>query len=235
VTPVGDRRQTSEVPSLATLAGFVVIVFVFAAVPGPSNLYVVARGLRAGRRPALAAAVGCALGASVYVAATAAGLAALLASSTGALSALHYAGGAYLLLLGVRALRQGRQADGTPDGDGRDEDPAGRPRRSGRPSLVQGFLVELGNPKVALFFLAFFPQFVHPDRGPAWSQVLVLGAVFCLVGLVPDSLYAVASGTLRHGMRGRTPWLRRSRQASGVIYLGLGAWAIASGARTEAR
>jgi threonine/homoserine/homoserine lactone efflux protein len=221
------------VPSLATLAGFVAIVFVFAAVPGPSNLYVVARGLRAGRRPALAAALGCALGASVYVAATAAGLAALLASSTAALSALHYAGGAYLLLLGVRALRQSHHGDG--GSRVRDEDPGGQgtPRES--PSLWQGFLVELGNPKVALFFLAFFPQFVHPDRGAAWSQVLVLGAVFCLVGLLSDSLYALGSGSLRQGLRSRARWLRRSERASGVIYLGLGAWAIASGARAEAR
>jgi threonine/homoserine/homoserine lactone efflux protein len=224
------------VPSLATLAGFVAIVFVFAAVPGPSNLYVVARGLRAGRGPALAAALGCALGASVYVAATAAGLAALLASSAAALSALHYAGGAYLLLLGVRALRHSRHAlDDSGDSHGRDVDPGGQgtPRES--PSLWQGFLVELGNPKVALFFLAFFPQFVHPARGAAWSQVLVLGAVFCLVGLLSDSLYALGSGSLRQGLRSRARWLRRSERASGFIYLGLGAWAIASGARAEAR
>jgi threonine/homoserine/homoserine lactone efflux protein len=220
-------------PSLATLAGFVAIVFVFAAVPGPSNLYVVARGLRAGRGPALVAAMGCALGASVYVVATAAGLAALLASSTGALSALHYAGGAYLLLLGVRALRHGH-SDDSAEGDSHDEDPGGPLTARQRPSLWQGFLVELGNPKVALFFLAFFPQFVHPDRGAAWTQVLVLGLVFCLVGLVSDSLYAFGSGSLRQGLRGRARWLRRSRQASGVIYLGLGAWAVASGARAEA-
>jgi threonine/homoserine/homoserine lactone efflux protein len=220
-------------------------------VPGPSNLYVVARGLRAGRGPALVAAVGCALGASVYVVATAAGLAALLASSTAALSVLHYAGGAYLLLLGVRALRRSHDddtGDGYGDDDdtghhtdhhnghhtGHDEDPGGQRAAPQSPSLWQGFLVELGNPKVALFFLAFFPQFVHPDRGAAWTQVLVLGAVFCLVGLVSDSLYAFGSGSLRQGLRGRARWLRRSRQASGVIYLGLGAWAVASGARAEA-
>ena len=211
-------------PSLTTVSAFVAITAAFAVVPGPSNLYVVAQGLRAGRRPALAAAAGCAMGAMVYVAATALGLAALLASSATALSALHYVGGAYLLVLGVRALRRGSAGVAAET----------RVRAGGR-SFRQGLLVELGNPKVALFFLAFFPQFVHADRGAAWVQVLVLGAVFCLVGLVSDSLYAIASGTLRARLGANTRLLNGSRRAGGAVYLGLGAWAIASGARAQAR
>ena len=212
-------------PSIQTLAAFVLIVAVFAAVPGPSNMFVVARGLKAGRRSALAAAAGCALGSFAYVTATAFGLAALLASSTVALTVVHYVGGAYLIWLGVRALRQSRnQAPPTSAA----EPLVGRGR-----SVAQGFLVELGNPKVALFFLAFFPQFVHLDRGPAWSQVLILGAVFCSVGLISDSLYAFGSGSLNARLQERTRWLRRSHRASGILYLGLGAWALASGSSTH--
>jgi threonine/homoserine/homoserine lactone efflux protein len=213
------------VPSVATLTAFVVIVAAFAAAPGPSNLYVVAQGLRAGRRSALAAAAGCAMGAGVYVVATAIGLAAVLASSATALSVLHYVGGAYLLLLGVRALRARRASA---DLDGRASRLRGR-------ALRQGLVVELGNPKVALFFLAFFPQFIHADRGATWSQVVVLGAVFCLVGLASDSLYAIASGTLQGRLSDNARLVARSRRASGALYLGLGAWAIASGSRTHAR
>ena len=214
-------------PSTTTLVGFVLIVALFAAVPGPSNLYVVACGLRTGRLAALAAAAGCALGASVYVVATSVGLAALLASSSAALSVLHYVGGAYLVWLGIRALRaSGRSGDVDASNH--------QPERKVR-ALGQGFLAELTNPKVALFFLAFFPQFVQPSRGPAWSQILVLGAVFCITGLISDSAYAIASGAMRARLAGRSRWRVRSERASAVLYLGLGAWAFASGTQTEAR
>jgi threonine/homoserine/homoserine lactone efflux protein len=211
------------VPSLATLTAFVVIVAAFAAIPGPSNLYVVAEGLRGGRGAGLAAATGCALAAMVYVAATAAGLAALLASSAGALSALHYVAGFYLLMLGVRSLRTARGAGPAHD----------RVRKRNGRSLRQGFLVELGNPKVALFFLAFFPQFIRADRGDAWSQILVLGAAFCVVGLVSDSLYAIASGTLQAKLRGSARLRARSHRLSAAMYFGLAAWAIGSGSRAR--
>jgi threonine/homoserine/homoserine lactone efflux protein len=210
-------------PVVSTLTVFVVVVAAFAAVPGPSNLYVVAQGLRAGRGAAMLAAAGCALGAMVYVAATTFGLAALLASSATMLSLLHYLGGAYLLVLAVRAFRT-RATDhraGSQDAalDGR--------------FLRQGMLVELSNPKVALFFLALFPQFVHAERGATWSQILVLGAVFCVVGLISDSLYAIGSGALRARMRRSKRLLDRSAKVSGTLYLGLGAWAIWSGTQTR--
>jgi threonine/homoserine/homoserine lactone efflux protein len=214
-------------PDLATLLTFVVIVAGFAAIPGPSNLYVVTQGLRAGRRPALAAAAGCALGASVYVAATSLGLSAVLASSTTALALLHYVGGAYLVYLGVRILRGHPTASltGSPPGNG------GQKERF----LRRGMLVELSNPKVALFFLAFFPQFVDADRGAAWSQILVLGVVFCLVGLASDSLYAIGSATVRARLQSSPRLVAWSDRASGAMCLGLGAWSIVSGARAEAR
>jgi threonine/homoserine/homoserine lactone efflux protein len=199
-------------PALHTIAIFAAVAAVFVAVPGPSNLFVVAQGLRSGARAAVAGAAGCATGALTYVVATAAGLSALIASSQLAFAVLHYAGAAYLCWLGVAALRPAR-----------DRSPVAEPRRSPRGSYRRGLLVELGNPKVALFFLALFPQFVHPAAGAAATQILVLGGLFVAVGLASDCLYAVASVRLRR-------W-RDQRRAVGLVYLGLGGWAALSGSR----
>src|SRR5262245_40184814 len=188
-------------PDSATLLTFVAIAAVFAAVPGPSNLFVVSQGLRAGRRAGLAAAAGCALGALTYVAATTVGLAAVLASSAPALSVLHYVGGAYLLFLGVRLLRD-RPALPASDVGG-----SGPARAAPRARFFRrGVFVELSNPKVALFFLALFPQFVDPHQGPAQAQILILGVIFCAVGLASDSLYALAGGAIRRRVVS-SPWL----------------------------
>ena len=217
-------------PDTATLSTFAAIAAVFAAVPGPSNLFVVSQGLRAGHRAGLAAAAGCALGALTYVAATTVGLAAVLASSAPALSLLHYVGGAYLLFLGLRLLRDRSAIPGT------DAPGSGPARRVSKARFLRrGLLVELSNPKVALFFLAFFPQFVDPHQGPAWSQVLILGGIFCAVGLASDSVYALASGAIRKRVVSNSwlvPWTNR---ASGTMCLGLGAWSILSGSRAETR
>lgn len=210
-------------PTPLTLLTFVCVVGVFAAIPGPSNLFVVGQGLRSGRRAALLAATGCALGASIYVVATSLGLAAVLASSATALSVLHYVGGVYLIVLAVRTLRDRGSSGGTEP-----------PPVSEAGCLRRGLLVELSNPKVALFFLAFFPQFIHREQGPVWSQILVLGVTFCVVGLISDSLYAVGSGALRGRLvetKGRV--LARANRLSGAIYLALGAWAIWSGSQTR--
>lgn len=223
-------------PSLSTLTTFLLIVAVFAATPGPSNLYVIAQGLRAGRRAGLAAAVGCALAAATYVAATILGLAALLASSATALSVLHYLGGAYLIFLGIRAWRAGARADTDhqPIPWSSPEHRLGNSPSHWRRALGRGFLVELSNPKVALFFLAFFPQFVHHNAGPITAQLLVLGIVFCLIGLLSDSLYALASGAIRQRAGGNRRLLGRTERASAVLYLGLGSWAIWTGSHVEA-
>ena len=208
-------------PAAHTLLVFSLVTIVFVAIPGPSNLFVVAQGLRNGPRAGVAGAAGCATGALAYVGATAAGLSALIASSSTAFATLHYLGAAYLCWLGVVALwARGGEEHGDAVG----------PVRSPWRSYRQGLVVELGNPKVALFFLALFPQFLHDGAGAAATQVLVLGAVFAGIGFVSDSLYATASGRL--GARVRDGRLaRRLDRGSGVIYLGLGGWAAASGSR----
>ena len=206
-------------PALHTLLAFVVVAAVFVAIPGPSNLYVLARGLQSGSRAAIAGAAGCATGAFVYVAATAAGLSALLASSATVFAAIHYAGAAYLCWLGITALRS-RAPDLPQTVTG--------PRSPWR-SYRQGALVELGNPKVALFFLALFPQFIHAGAGPAAVQALIFGAIFVSLGFASDSMYAIGSGRLRAFLTRRPKLRRRQHRATGVLYLGLGGWAAVSG------
>jgi threonine/homoserine/homoserine lactone efflux protein len=207
-------------PAAHTLVAFALVAAAFVAIPGPSNLYVMARGIQSGASAAVAGAAGNATGAMTYVAATAAGLSAVIASSQIVFAGLHYAGAAYLCWLGIAALRS----------------PAAEaPRVAGNGSLWrsyrQGAFVELGNPKVALFFLALFPQFVDRGAGHAALQVLVLGVIFVALGFVSDSLYALGSGRLSRWLARRPKRYRRQQRATGLLYLGLGGWAAASGSK----
>jgi threonine/homoserine/homoserine lactone efflux protein len=208
------------VPDTHTLIAFAAVAAVFVAIPGPSNLFVVARGLQSGPRAAIAGAVGCATGALTYVVATAAGLSALLASSQVAFAALHYGGAAYLCWLGLSALRAPERRASH-----------GRGPRSPWRSYRQGLVVELANPKVALFFLALFPQFIHTGAGSAELQILTLGALFVGLGLLSDCAYALGAGRLGRGLVVRPEAERRRRRVTGALYLGLGGWAAASGTR----
>jgi threonine/homoserine/homoserine lactone efflux protein len=209
-------------PAAHTLLAFALVAAVVVVVPGPSNLFVLTRGLQSGSRAAVAGAAGCATGALVYVVATAVGLAALLASSSVVFAIVHYAGAAYLCWLGIQALRA------------RDlESPTANGPRSPWRSYRQGLVIELGNPKVALFFLALFPQFIDPGAGPAAVQVLILGAIFVSIGMTSDCLYAFGSGRLRALMTRRPKLRLRQERASGVLYLGLGGWAAVSGSGSD--
>lgn len=210
-------------PAVHTLLVFCLVAVVFVVIPGPSVLFVVAQGLRNGSKAAVAGAAGTATGAMTYVAVTAAGLSALIASSSTAFAALHYAGAAYLCWLGVMALLWGR-------GEQEDTHPTEARRRSPWRSYRQGVVVELGNPKVALFFLALFPQFLHDDAGPAVTQVLVLGALFVVIGFLSDAFWGSLAGRLRT-LRSFRP-SRRFDRATGLVYLGLGGWAAATGSRS---
>jgi threonine/homoserine/homoserine lactone efflux protein len=208
-------------PTVHTLLVFSLVAVVFVAIPGPSVLFVVAQGLRAGSRAAVAGAAGTATGAMTYVLVTAAGLSAVIASSATAFSVVHYAGAAYLCWLGVVALRGKGETEAGEDGTGG----RGR-RRSPWRSYRQGVVVELGNPKVALFFLALFPQFLHDSAGPAVTQVLVLGALFVAIGFLSDAFWGSLAGRLRAFKPDR-----RFDRATGLVYLGLGGWAAATGSR----
>jgi threonine/homoserine/homoserine lactone efflux protein len=209
-------------PTAGTLIAFSLAALVLIAVPGPNNIYIVARGVEQGRQAAVLSALGVESGSLFHIGAAAIGLSALRASSQLAFDSVRYLGAAYLLYLGLRTLS--RRGGPTAGADGTRLASLARTYR-------QGVLVNVLNPKVALFFLAFLPQFVDPARGPAWAQILVLGVVFFLIGLCLDLSYATAAGTIGHWLRRRPRALRWQRYTSASVYLALGAAAALSGSR----
>jgi threonine/homoserine/homoserine lactone efflux protein len=198
-------------PDSTSLWLFSLAALALLVIPGPAVLYVVVQSAENGRRVGLASVAGIHLGTLVHVTAAAAGLSALIVASAFAFSAVKYAGAAYLVYLGVRRLL-GRDAALTVD----------RGRESLRRAFARGAVVNVLNPKTALFFLAFLPQFVDADRGAVWSQALVLGLVFVGLGFVSDSLYALAAGSAANLLRRRRGLMR---YGSGFVYIGLGATA----------
>jgi threonine/homoserine/homoserine lactone efflux protein len=177
-------------------------------IPGPSVLYIVFQSAEQGRRVGLASVAGVHLGSLVHVAAASAGLSAVIVASSLAFSVVKYAGAAYLVYLGIRKLLE-REVEARVE----------RKREPLRRAFVRGMIVNVLNPKTALFFLAFLPQFVAPDRGGVWSQALVLGFVFVGLGLVTDSLYALAAGTVGGLLRRRREAVR---YGSGAVFIALG-------------
>jgi threonine/homoserine/homoserine lactone efflux protein len=197
-------------PDSGTVWVFCVTALALLLIPGPAVLYVVVQGAEQGRRVGLASVAGIHLGTLVHVFAATVGLSALIVTSALAFSVVKYAGALYLIYVGVRKLL------------GRDDpslEPGGQ-RVSYRRAFVRGAIVNVLNPKTALFFLALLPQFVDPDRGGVWSQALVLGLLFVALGLVTDSTYALAAGTVGGFLRRRR---RGMRYGSGLVFVGLGA------------
>jgi len=199
-------------PDLASLGLFIAAALVLLITPGPAVLYIVARSIDQGRRAGLVSMLGVHAGTLVHVAAAAAGLSALLAASAMAFSVVKYLGAAYLIFLGVRRL-----LDRTTSVTSR------RPeRRHLRRAFLDGVVVNVLNPKTALFFLAFLPQFVMTARGDVGAQVLGLGLLFVGLGVITDGLYAVGAGTAAHWLRGNPQFVRTERWVSGSMYIGLG-------------
>jgi threonine/homoserine/homoserine lactone efflux protein len=204
-------------PAPSTLALFALAALALIAIPGPNMVYVATRSMSEGRRSGLASALGLETGTILHVCAAAAGLSALIASSATAFNALRYLGAAYLVYLGVKALVQRRPADA---------EQAPRTVSLAR-AYRQAIVVQLLNPKVALFFLAFLPQFVDPSRGPVWTQVLVLGAILGALGFLMDCLYAIVSAAAAGRLRPRGG----GGKVTGGVYLVLGAAAALTGGR----
>jgi threonine/homoserine/homoserine lactone efflux protein len=196
-------------PSPTTLELFAAAAIALLLVPGPAVLYIVAQSAEQGRRVGLVSVAGIHLGTLVHVTAAAIGLSALIVASAVAFGIVKYAGAAYLVYLGIRRLLARTEVA-----------PPEVRLQPLRRAFLRGVVVNVLNPKTALFFLAFLPQFVDPGRGDVWFQVLVLGIVFVALGLVSDSLYALAAGTLGRFVRRRRNVVR---YGSGTIFIGLGA------------
>jgi threonine/homoserine/homoserine lactone efflux protein len=207
----------------STLLVFLLAAFALLVVPGPSVLYVVARGVAQGRAAGFVSALGVGTGALVHVAAAAVGLSALLVASSVAFAAVKYLGAAYLIYLGLRTLLA-RETDGRPPTI---------ETRGLRRVFAQGAVVEALNPKTALFFLAFLPQFVDPGRGSVAGQTLLLGALFVALGVCTDGIYALAAGTAGGWLRARLGRSPAQRYVTGTIYLGLGVSTALAGADRE--
>lgn len=208
-------------PGSASLAGFIAAALVVLLIPGPAVLYIITRSLSQGHRAGLVSVLGLSTGALVHVAAATAGLSAILMTSATAFGVVKALGAGYLIYLGIRTLL------GRPDGAAAPTAPPLPVRRV----FTDGVLVSVLNPKIAVFFLAFLPQFVDPGRGAVTRQVLTLGLLYVGLALVTDGAYALLAGSVRCLIGGRVMRGPLPRYASGVLYLGLGVGTALTGRR----
>ncbi len=199
-----------HLPELHKLVLFIGASIVMLVIPGPAVLFIVARGISQGRLAAFASVLGVAVGSFVHVIAAVVGLSALMAGSAFAFSVVKYVGAAYLIYLGVMTLLKKRRREVSPKIE----------RKSLRRLFVDGIVVNVLNPKTALFFLAFLPQFADPAHFT--EQALLLGAVFVVLAILSDGTYALISGSLGHFLRGQPRFLAAQRWISGSVYIGLG-------------
>ena len=209
-------------PDGSTFALFLAAAVALLVVPGPAVVYIVAQSIDQGRVAGLVSTLGIGAGSLVHIAAAAIGLSSLLVSSAEAFTAVKYAGAAYLIFLGVRRLL------------GRDEPEVGARERKSRGRLFrQGVVVNVLNPKTALFFFAFLPQFVDVDAGAVGAQIAVLGLIFIMLGLVSDGAYALVAGTLGERLRGSARVLRIQRYVSGAVFVALGLTTALAGSQRK--
>jgi threonine/homoserine/homoserine lactone efflux protein len=199
------------VPSVDALLAFATASVILLVIPGPAVTYVVNRSVTDGRSAAFASVAGLELGNFVHVVAATVGLSAVLATSATAFNVVKWLGALYLIGVGVKTL-----LTRAPVASGK----VGHVSR--RRAFTQGVVVNTLNPKVALFFLSFLPQFIDPERGPAWTQSLVLGSLFVVLGFFTDGAWAVVASSVRGALlRGRAmPFIRR--YVSGATFVGLG-------------
>jgi threonine/homoserine/homoserine lactone efflux protein len=224
-----DRRAATATFILArTMISIpLLMLFLLAAgalilIPGPAVLFIVARSIHQGSRAGVVSALGVACGGLVHIAGAVLGFSALLASSVLAFTAVRWIGAAYLIYLGIKTWLS------------RDDEPAEVPPPvPPRRLFAQGFVVNLTNPKTALFFFAFLPQFVDPSLGNAPLQMLILGAIFTAMSVTSDSTYAVLASALK-GRFARNATARRNvRWVSGGVYVALGLGTALAGSRTS--
>jgi threonine/homoserine/homoserine lactone efflux protein len=198
-------------PTLSTLGLFALAALALLVIPGPSVLYIMTRSVEQGRKAGLVSVLGIHTGTLVHIAAAATGLSALLLTSATLFDVVKLAGAGYLIVLGIsRLVKRVQPTERTIE------------RASLQRVFAQGFVVNVLNPKTALFFVAFFPQFVTEGRGPVAVQILVLGAVFVVLGMLSDSTYALVSGTLATRLRARARARGPRRQWSGIVLVALG-------------
>jgi threonine/homoserine/homoserine lactone efflux protein len=201
---------------------FLSAALVLAITPGPGIFYVLSRSLRGGRREGVLSAAGTFLGGLAHVGAAAFGLSAILAASAIAFEIVRYAGAAYLIYLGYRMIRSRHQ----------DMNEDQMEASGGRNTFIQGVMTEVLNPKTALFFLSFIPQFVSLRQGHVAGQFLVLGAITVTLNTCADLLVVCFAGALGSSMKRSAKFRSGQRAASGVAMIGLGVYVATARARS---
>jgi threonine/homoserine/homoserine lactone efflux protein len=209
-------------PDPSVLGVFVLAALALLVVPGPAVLYIVAQAVDQGRLAGVVSMLGITTGSLVHVAAAAVGLSALLVSSATAFTAVKYAGAVYLVYLGVRRLLSRSEPSAARS--------AGAPLRQ---LYARGIVVNVLNPKTALFFFAFLPQFVDVEAGNVGLQIALLGCLFAALGLLSDGTYALLAGTLGERVRGSARAGYAQRYVSGSIFVGLGVATALSGSKAR--
>jgi threonine/homoserine/homoserine lactone efflux protein len=195
------------------------VIFLGAAIllaiaPGPGMLYVLARSLAGGRREGLPSALGTFVGGMVHVCAAAAGISIILAKSAAAFAAVKYLGAAYLCFLGIRMILDARK----------DQPISLADLQSRRSPFWQGIMTEVLNPKTALFFLSFIPQFVNRGNGHVFAQFILLGTVSVTLNTTADIIVTMLAGPLGERIRGSARFRRRQRTLTGAVMIGLGTY-----------
>ncbi len=206
----------------ATLLGFVVASFILVVVPGPGVLFVISRGVALGRKAAVLTVLGHELGLFLQVLLVAGGVGSVVERSVLAYEVLRIAGAAYIVYLGVQAIRHRRALSTVLDVTA---------TRSSRHIVREGFLVGATNPKAIVFFTAVLPQFVDPGGTAVPLQMLLLGLISVTVAFVSDSAYGVLAGTARTWLADRPHRLERLGGAGGLMMIGLGTRLAVTGRR----
>jgi threonine/homoserine/homoserine lactone efflux protein len=209
-------------PNSTVLLAFVAASLVVLIIPGPGVVYVLARSLSQGVRAGLISVLGLAAGVFVHIAAAAAGISAVLLASATAFNAVKALGAGYLIYLGLRTIFARASSVAVIEIHA---------QRSSQRLFVQGVLVSVFNPKIALFFLAFLPQFVAPGRWPVPQQVLFLGFVYVGLALITDGTYAMLAAQLQRRLSSRIMKGPLPRYVSGSVFVGLGLSTALTGSR----
>lgn len=204
---------------------FLTAALLLAIAPGPGMLYVLARSLAGGKREGVLSAFGTFLGGMVHVLAAALGVSIILAKSAVAFAIVKYAGAAYLCVLGVRMILDARKDDARKDKSGQE---ISAPTKSARNPLWQGVATEVLNPKTALFFLSFIPQFVNRTSGHVFLQFVALGTLSVVMNTSADLIVIALAGPLSERIRSSATFRRRQRTATGAIMIGLGTYLATS-------
>ena len=214
-------------PNTSLVAGFIVASLIVLLTPGPGVLYVVARSVAQGYRAGLASALGLSMGVFAHVAAAAIGLSALLLASTTAFTVVKAVGAGYLIYLGLKILFSRpppeSESGSTPDAS------THLPLRR---LFLDGVIVSVFNPKIAVFFLAFLPQFIDTAAGSVTQQIMFLGALYAVLALFTDSGYALLAGSLRRWLSGHVLNGSLPRYLNGSVYIGLGVNTALTGQRS---